>query len=389
MNKSLKDCLLLTALTLTLSALIWLPHYLRLPNFYGLDFSKGFDVIYQNYDGLEYLVIAKSWYNPELIAAIPQSLPSYYFPSHFPGYPIFISLLAPLIGYLKSMLFVSQLFTVLSVLAFYKLVKDFKLTDSPLLLSSIFLILPARWIGVHSVGAAEPVFIYFTIRAFHFYLKFIQTNKTNDLLMTGFEGMFAQLVRPPGILLFIALSIDAAIRYWTTHHSLNIQKIILTKLSYWPLALIPLSLLSVFYLFQIQLGDFWAYFKTGDNIHLLFPPYQVFNINQFWVGDIWLEDLIYIYILGFFAGIKLLKGNLRPVGIFILIYMLAGISITHRDISRYLLPIAPFVLIAYEKVLTSKEFKIVLAVLAIGLYLYTQNFLLNNTAPISNLIDFN
>ena len=77
------------------------------------------------------------------------------------------------------------------------------------------------------------------------------------------------------------------------------------------------------------------------------------------------------------------------MGIFILIYLLAGISIAHRDISRYLLPIAPFVLIAYEKVLISKELKIVLAILAIGLYLYTQNFLLSNTAPINNLLDFN
>lgn len=189
--------------------------------------------------------------------------------------------------------------------------------------------------------------------------------------------------------MFGALALYAAVKYWIHHKGINFKELLKTKLSYSPLILIPLTLLSLFYLFQVQLGDFWAYFHTGDNIHLLFPPYQVFNINEFWVGDIWLEDLIYIYILGIFAGVKLLKGNLRPLGIFILIYMLAGISIAHRDISRYLLPIAPFVLIAYERVLVSKEFKIVLAILAIGLYLYSQNFLLNNTAPISNLVDFN
>jgi len=388
-NRAFRDILLLTVACLVTTVSIWIPHYLRLNNFYGLDFSNGFNILYQNYDGLEYVVIAKSWYDPGLIAQIPQSLPSFYFPSHFPGYPFFIWLLAPLLGYLKSMLFISQLFTVLSVLTFYKLVKDFKLTTQPFWLSLVFIFLPARWIGVHSVASPEPLFVFFTIAAIYSFLKFDHFGGWRWIILTGIFGALAQLTRPPGILLFIALTIYAAIKYWSHNRGIDVVKILKTKISYLPLMLIPLALLAVFYLFQTRLNNFWAYFNTGDNIHLLFPPYQVFNKDQFWVGDIWLEDLIYIYILGFLAGIKLFTGNLRSVGIFILIYLLAGISIAHRDISRYLLPIAPFVLIAYEKVLISKEFKIVLAILAIGLYLYTQNFLLSNTAPINNLLDFN
>jgi len=63
--------------------------------------------------------------------------------------------------------------------------------------------------------------------------------------------------------------------------------------------------------------------------------------------------------------------------------------VAHRDISRYVLPVAPFVLIAFEKVLTSREFKIIFPVILLAIYLYAQNFLLQNTAPIPNPILFN
>ena len=86
----------------------------------------------------------------------------------------------------------------------------------------------------------------------------------------------------------------------------------------------------------------------------------------------------------------LLKNQtLRPLGIYVLTYVTASIFIAHRDISRYVLPIVPFVLIAFEKVITTKEFKIVLAIMLLGIYLYSQNFLLQNTAPFPNLEYYN
>jgi hypothetical protein len=164
--KTIRDCLIITTASLVLTITVWLPHYLALPNFYGLDFSRGMSPIYQNYDGLEYVVIAKSYYSPHFLAGIPQDKKPEYYPSHFPGYSALISTFAPALGYLKSMLLVTQIFTILSSVAFYFLVKNFKLTSNPLILSLMFLILPARWIIVHSVGSSEPVFIFFTITAF-------------------------------------------------------------------------------------------------------------------------------------------------------------------------------------------------------------------------------
>lgn len=387
MPKTIKDCIILASATLAAAFIIWLPHILTLPNLWGLNFQAGFSTIYRNFDGLEYVIIAKTFYNPESIAALHQSLPANYFASHFPGYAILISIFANSLGYLKSMLFVSLLSTILATWAFYFLVRNFKLSSHPLFLSLVFLVLPARWLIVHNVGASEPTFILFIIAAIYFFMKFEESKNHADILIAGLFGLLAQITRPPGILLFIALSIFVL---WKII-SKNVRQYSLVQIigTYSPLLLIPLGLLGIFYLFNLTYGDFWGYFHSGDNIHLTFPPFQVFNKSQFWVGDIWLEDIIYIFILGFLGGIMLLKQKLYPLAFFVLTYLTAATLVAHRDISRYLLPISPFILIAFEKVLTSREFKIILPIILLAIYLYAQNFILANTAPIPNLSLFN
>lgn len=377
MNKTTKDLFLILLATIIITFLVWLPHILAVPNFWGLSFKEGFATIYRNFDGLEYVIIAKTDYNPQAISSLPQSLPAMYFASHFPGYSILINVFASIIGYLKSMLFVSLVSTILAVWAFYLLVRDFKLTSNPLFLSFLFLILPARWLIVHSVGSSEPTFILFIILAIYFFMKFEQAKKFMYIAMAGIFGFLAQITRPPGVLLFIALLLFIFIKGNSN------------RLKYFPLILIPLGLLGVFYLYGQSYGDFWAYFKSGDNIHLTFPPFQVFNKFQFWVGDIWLEDIVYIFILGFLGGVTLWRRELYPIAFFVLTYLAASIFVAHRDISRYVLPAAPFILIAFEKVLTSKEFKILLPIILLAIYLYAQNFILANVAPIPNLELFN
>lgn len=389
MTKSVKDCILLAFFTLIITVAVWLPHILAIPNFWGLSFREGFSTIYRNFDGLEYVIIAKTFYEPLSIAALNQSLPANYFASHFPGYAMEVAIFAPLLGYLKSMLFVSLLSTVLASWAFYFLVKDFKLSAHPFFLSLIFLILPARWLIVHSVGSSEPTFILFLIAAIYFFMKFEQSKRFSNILLAGVFGLLAQITRPPGILLFIALTLYVFYRIYLQSKLAGFQKALVNYLKYFPLIFIPLGLMGIFYLYSQTYGDFWAYFKSGDNIHLTFPPFQVFNKFQFWVGDIWLEDIIYIFILGFLGGVMLLKQKLFPLAFFVLTYLAASTLVVHRDISRYLLPISPFILIAFEKILVSREFKIILPIILLAIYLYAQNFILANTAPIPNLELFN
>lgn len=389
MSKTLRDVAIIFGSTILLTLAVWLPHILRL-NFYGLNFSEGFNTIYRNFDGINYIIIAKSLYNERIIAALPQELPHTYYAAHFPLYSLLILIFSPLLGFLKSMLFVSVISTAAAAIAFYFLVRDFKLSHQPLWLSLVFLMLPARWLIVHSVGSAEPTFIFFTILALHFFLKFEEKRSYLDVTLAGMFGLLAQWTRPPGILLFIAFGLYILWKSYNKNPGIFINQTIKKSLSYFPLILIPAGLISIFFLYQVTYNDFFAYFHSGDNIHLTFPPFQVFNKNQFWVGDIWLEDVVYVYLLGLLAGIMLLKSErLKILGIYVLTYIGASLFVAHRDISRYVLPIFPFALIAFEKVLVSREFKIVLVIISLGIYLYAQNFILHNTAPFPNLQYFN
>ena len=388
MTKTIKDLIFLILVTIILILTIWLPHILRLSNFYGLSFGEGFAAIYRNFDGLEYVVIAKTFYSPVLIANLPQTLSANYYASHFPAYSLAMIPVAIFVGYLKSMLLVSLFFTVLSAIAFYLLVKDFKLTSQPFFLSVVFLILPARWLIVHSVGSSEPMFIFFVLTSIYYFLKFENNSSSKFIWISAVAAAVAQFTRPPGILLFLAYWLYIHWKCFLLPRQINITSL-KDHLKYYPLILIPLVLLGVFYWFGISYGDFWAYFHSGDNIHLIFPPFQVFNKNQFWVGEIWLEDIIFTFILGLLGGLLLLKQKLYPLAFFVLTYLAATSLVAHRDISRYALPIFPFVLIAFEKILTTKEFKIVLIIVALAIYFYAQNFLIHNTAPIANLSAFN
>ena len=382
MSKTFRDLGIITTLVILSTLLIWLPHILAIPNFWGLNFSNGFNTIYRNFDGLEYIIIAKSFYNPGLIAGVPQSLPPEYFASHFPGYAAAIFLFAPILGFLKSMLFISLFFTIASAMTFYLFVKDFRLTTQPLFLTFVFLLLPARWLIAHSVGSSEPMFIFFVLLTIYFFMKYELSKKYLSLILVTIFGIAAQLTRPPGILLVTGLGLYIL---WQAF----IKKSVKYSLSFLPLVFIPLSLLSIFYLYGLQYNDFWAYFHSGDNIHLTLPPFQIFNKHQFWVGDIWLEDIIYIFILGFLGALTLWKKKLYPLAFIVLTYLSASTLIAHRDISRYILPIAPFIIIAFEKVLVSREFKIVLVILALAIYLYSQNYIIENVAPVADLLPYN
>ncbi len=65
-------------------------------------------------------------------------------------------------------------------------------------------------------------------------------------------------------------------------------------------------------------------------------------------------------------------------------FTLAAIFVAHRDISRYLAPIYPFMLIAYKRFLIKPVFKYAFYLILPAILLYTINFLIGNVAPITN-----
>jgi len=336
--------------------------------------------VWQNFDGLNYIAVAKSWYNPATLAKKFSilGLAPIYFAAHFPLYPFFIWVFALVFGFLNSMLFTTVLFTILATWMFYLLVRDFKLTSNPLWLSFVFLVLPARWVVVRTVGAPEPLFIFLILATFYL-------NRKNWHFLAGLATAAAVLARSPGAILWLAV-ILSIFGPWIKS---SIRKPILvfpwkglTQI------LAPIAVFGLFFLYKIQYGDFFAYFHSGDNIHLFWPPWSIFNKNQFWVGTFWLEHVIFIYLLVAAGAVLLFKKKLYDMAIFVFLYLLASFFVAHLDITRYLIPTYAFVIIAMENWLVSREFKIVLLILLIPIYLFAQNFILGNTAPIADFSPF-
>jgi len=333
--------------------------------------------IYKHYDGPLYIVPAKTFYDPGKIRQLKleTTLNPNYFAAHLPLYPVLIRAVREIIGviggikelaYLKSMIGVNLLATIGLVLFFYYLLKKFKLTKNPLMLASVFLFLP-RFLVVRSVGAPESLFILLILLSLYFFEK-------EKFWLAGLFGGLSAMTKTPGILLFAGYGLVFLERW------LKEKKVSWHWLG---ILLIPLGLLGVFGLYGKQYGDFFAYFHSGDNIHLVFP-FSVFNFQKPWVGTAWLEDIIFYYFIYGLTIIYLKNIKYRSFFYFGLVFFTATLFLQHRDISRYSLALWPLALIAFEKFFTSKKFLIIFIILLPAIFLYAWNFLLYNVMPISD-----
>ncbi len=369
---------LLFFFTLTLF-LLYLPFIFHLDSFWGLAYQERFNfaTILLNFDSLNYIIAAKTWYIPEQISTLFSNIaePPNYFPAHFPLYPILIWLTAkiPLINFPYAAILVTIASSFLTIWAFYQLAKLLLNKKKALILALVFLIFPARWLVIRAVPSPEPLFLAAILGAIFFFKK-------EDYGKSAVLTIIAQTIKSPGILLVGALGIITLIRLYQEKNNL---KKALKK--YWPILITPIGLLIVFFFYYLVTGDFFIYFKTGNNIHLYWPPFQAFNYLEEWVGSIWLEDIIFIYLAGAILLFSLWeKYRFDILFLFPAIFYLSILFVSHRDISRYLLPAVPFLLIGGEKFFTSKKFLWVLIFLSPTLFLYAINFMSFNVMPLSD-----
>ncbi len=384
MKKSGRDCLLIAFVSLLSTFFIWLPFFLRLSSFWKMPLpGEGMATIMKNFDGLYYVVIAKSFYHPEIINNLFSfPLPAIYYTAHFPLYPLLIKLFSPIFGYLWSMLSITLISSTLAAVVFYLFVKEFKYSKSVLWLTFVFLLFPARWLVVRSVGSPEPLFILLILTSFFFFKK-------KNYWLAGIFGALTQLTKPPGILLFLGYTAFLLVENWPELRKRAMTTLVNLFKKAYPLLLIPLALLCLFTYYRFAYGDFWAYFHSGINVHPIFwPPFQVFNISARWVGTFWLEEIIYVFLLGILGVVYLFKQKRLDLGIFTAVFFLSTLFVAHRDISRYSLPLVPFLLIAFEPFLIKKEFKIAFAVILLPIFLYAINFLAGNTLPLADWAPF-
>lgn len=384
MQSKIKNFLTILAISFLPTLLIWILFFLRIKNFWTIPLPQdGMGVIVSNYDGPLYIVIAKSLYNSALIKTFPITLPVEYYAAHFPLFPILIRIFSYLFGFPYSMLFVTVVSSVFALFFFNKIAQTFVNKKEAMWLTVVFSLLPARWLIVKSVGSAEPLFLATTLASIFYF------NKKNYLL-AGLFGALAQLTKSPGIILFIAYFLYITIP--------NIKEMATTKFSSWvskinlkkklPIFLIPISLLIVFILYSFTFKDFFAYFHSGNNIHIFFPPFTIFNYSAPWVGTFWLEEVIFVYLFGALALSNLIKNDKSIITWYFAIFFFSTLFISHRDIIRYSLPIVPFIIIAFKETLLKKEFRYILAFLVIPIFLFSLAYISQNVTPIGNWAPF-
>jgi Gpi18-like mannosyltransferase len=355
---------IIVSLAVVLTVFIWFVYWL------GGDMNT----LFSNFDGLNYLIVSKSWYNHDFIRShFDNPLPLEYYPAHWPLYPTLISIFDIFMMGTWAMLAASLLGLIFFYFAFVKFLKKLNLsTDQVFWLCLTSLILPARWLAVRSIGSPEAWFMGFVLMSLLYY-------KDKKYFLAGIFGALAQLTKSPAILLFISFGI-----YELINNKTNMGKTIKNLA---PVSLIPLAILAVFYFYYLRTGDFWAYFNSGDNFHLMIMPFSIFTAKAgAWVGSFWLEEVIFIWLLYGMGLLMLGKENkyLSVEFIFGVVFFATTLFVSHRDIARYILPIMPIALVGYKDIFEKKEFKWMLSLLAIPAILYAINFISGNTMNISD-----
>ena len=269
--------------TVISSLVVWLPFALqiKLPG-WGLDFSQGMGVVFANFDGPNYIIVAKTWYQKAMIGKMfSNPLPLEYYPAHFPLYPALIRLFDFVMSGPWAMLIVTVLGTILASWTFYRLLLSIEVKNAKWI-SLVFLFFPARWLIVRTVGSPEPWFILFILSS-------ILAYKNKKYWLAGLWGALATLTKSPGVLLLAGYGVDWLIKGFKNKK---------WEWKCWPVVSMILAIPLLFWFYQMQTGDIWAYFNSGDNFHLFFPPFSIFSPKgQFWTGDFWLEEIIWLWLI--------------------------------------------------------------------------------------------
>ncbi len=359
--------------------LVWIPFFFRMPTFWNIPIpTDGMGTVVANYDGPLYIVVAKSLYNADIIKSFPFNLPVEYYAAHFPLYPILIRIFSGFLGFPYAMLGITILSSAFAFYAFHRFIAQYVSNNQAFWLTFVFSLLPARFLIVRSVGSPEPLFVGAIIASVYYFQK-------KNYLIAGLFGAIAQLTKSPGILLFLAYFIVLIVP--------AMRKLLLTSFAKFKnslnfsalgIFLIPLSLLGVFYIYSLTYHNFFAYFQSGDNIHLFFPPFQIFNYSQPWVQTHWLEEIIFVYLFAGLGVIELWKQKDKLPALFTLIFFTSIIFVSHRDLIRYALPVIPFLYAAFGKYMVKREFKILFVFLILPIYLFSLAFISKNVMPVTD-----
>lgn len=314
-------------------------------------------VLVRYWDGPNYILVAKTLYDiPADHALAVYGNPPAYFACHLPLYPAAIRLLS-FLGYPAAMLAATVLFTVLATLAFYQLLLESKAVTHPAWSALVSLFLPARWLLYHSVGATEAPFLLFVFLSM---LAYLRGHYAAAFLLAGFSG----ITRITG--LFLGL----------------VYLILLLREKKWAklplLALVAMPLLLLFAFYQQQFGDFFAYFSENSRLLRWRPADLYFAILG--MGDAQNAEFHFALYAVYGIGVLLLW-RIPLFFVYGAVFYVFNLFLFHEDVSRMMIPIAPFALIvAYDSIIRTRAFALAMIGIVALSYIYVWGILPHNTA---------
>jgi len=359
---------ILAIVSIVSSLLLYVPFGLNVNNVLGVELpATGWTVLERYYDGPLYVVVSKTFYASNASIYQTIGLPATYYAAHLPGYPAAIWLLSLVTAPLTAMLVANLIISAASVVVFYTLVTRFKLVHDPFSSALLFLFFPPRWFLYRSVGASEPLFVLLS-------LLMVWALKKDAPGKATLCGVAASLTRIWGVLSFFVL-----IGSWLWNKKLTPTRAVLALA-------IPASLLLLFTFYAYSLGNFFAFFAVNAGLLqaplLLIPTTAVLPEPSAAFAAEWYVVLFFLYGLGI---VRLYEKRFRELFLYALFMFLPLLFVLHQDISRYLLPIAPFALIVgFDDIVPKKRihFLIPFALLCIGAYLYCLTVLPTNLLPL-------
>ena len=375
MNKYTKNWVVnVIIISLVPIILVYLPFALKMRSVGVVPIKEpGMYNIVKNWDGPNYIVVAKSFYEPSKINQFQYiTQPPSYYTAHLPLFPLLIAAFAPVFGWLYSGVVVNILFGILLNLLFYTIAKRY--TKHPLLLTAVFTIFPARFLSIRSVIAPETLLVFLMLLSFFLWEK----KKYFGAAMAGAIAVFAKV---QALFLFPAYAGALMEGY--------IKKQTKFKLQQWVIVLIPTSFVLLCGLFYYLTGDFLAFMNAQSKNGLaLSIPFSQFNYSNVWSNTGWLEEVVIYISMFMLLCVSLWKHERREWFYFAVFYSAFLICLPHRDITRYAYPLVPLFLFQFSEFFTSKNMKWALLLAFPAIYLYSINFILTNQAPIIDWMPF-
>lgn len=341
----------------------------------GLFYAKVFleagnlEPIARHWDGPEYVVIAHGFYdkNDSLLLIPNFGLRSAnYWTAHFPGYSLALRLAWYAVGWMAAGPLVSVLSTWLFAFVLWLTLREFGYAKHPFWLACVALVLPLRWLPIHSSGSSEPLMLLFQMLSIYYFKK-------ERYWLAGLAGGLALFVRPPGIFLWFGyllfLAWEAGYRMWK-EEKINLGYF--NWKAFWGVALIPLTLPIIFGIFAWRYGDFFAYFHITEEVkHVSLMPFDTLA-----AGTAMGPGVLYYYLFEMIGLVLLWRQGRKDIfwiGFGTFIY---SIFLTYSDVLRYSFPFFPLLLvIPFARWLESKPARWLALPVLVAVFLYSWGIL--------------